>query len=93
MTAPSSVAPFTFASEESSTSAGSLTNTASSPNVAVVAPPVVPITSPVLTVTVNGSGTVIGGGLSCPSTCSMSFAPGTSVAFTAKPASGFKLSS
>ena len=93
VTAPSSVAPFTFASEESSTSAGGLTNTASSPSVVTVAPPAPPAMSPVLTVTINGSGTVTGGGLSCPSTCSMSFAPGTSVALTAKPASGFKLSS
>lgn len=45
-----------------------------------------------LTVTVNGSGTVSGNGISCPSTCSSSYPEGTQVTLTATPASGYSFS-
>jgi Divergent InlB B-repeat domain len=47
---------------------------------------------PTLTVSVTGSGTVTSSppGISCPSTCSASFASGTQVTLTATPASGWK---
>jgi hypothetical protein len=92
-TVPSSVGTFTFASEQSSTGSGTLTEIERIPSVTTVTAPIVPVTLSPLTVTVNGSGTVTGGGLSCPGTCSMSFAPGTTVALTATPASGFELGS
>jgi hypothetical protein len=49
---------------------------------------------PTLTVSVTGSGTVTSSpsGISCPSTCSASFASGTQVTLTATPASGWKFS-
>ena len=40
----------------------------------------------------SGSGRVSGGGLSCPSTCSKSFASGTAVTLTASPATGSSFS-
>jgi hypothetical protein len=45
-----------------------------------------------LTVSVTGSGTVTSSpsGISCPSSCSANFAPGTQVSLTAAPASGWK---
>jgi uncharacterized repeat protein (TIGR02543 family) len=39
-----------------------------------------------------GSGTVTGGGISCPGTCSKSYSHGTSVSLTATPAAGFVFS-
>src|SRR5207245_3567290 len=46
-----------------------------------------------LTVSVTGSGTVISSpaGINCPSTCTASFAVGTSVTLTATAGSGFSL--
>ncbi len=85
LTAPSAVGSSTFTAQEASSGSGTLKSIASSPGVTTV-------TFPVLTVSVSGSGTVTGAGLSCPGTCSKSFAPGTSVTLTATPASGFKLS-
>jgi hypothetical protein len=47
------------------------------------------ITRPVLTVQPPGNGTVSGGGISCPGTCSATVNPGQSVTLTATPAGGF----
>ncbi len=45
---------------------------------------------PVLTVTASGgTGTVSGGGITCPPTCATTAAPGQSVTLTARPGSGF----
>ena len=43
-----------------------------------------------LSVSVNGSGTVSGGGISCPGTCSNSYPAGTKVTLEAKPAAGYR---
>ena len=43
---------------------------------------------PSLTVSVAGAGTVTGSGISCPSTCSHRYPPGTAVTLTGAPASG-----
>ena len=40
----------------------------------------------------SGSGTITGGGISCPGTCSRSFPSGTSVTLTANPSKGYLLS-
>jgi hypothetical protein len=45
-----------------------------------------------LTVTVKGSGTVTGNGISCPGTCSGSYPEGTAVSLTAKPTGGSSFS-
>ena len=42
-----------------------------------------------LTATVLGSGTVTGSGVSCPGTCTQSYAPGTAITLTAAPATGY----
>jgi uncharacterized repeat protein (TIGR02543 family) len=42
-----------------------------------------------LSVTVHGSGTVSGSGISCPGTCSRAYTTGTTVPLTEKPATGF----
>lgn len=51
---------------------------------------VAPPTTPTLTVSVagNGSGTVTGSGITCPSTCSASYPTGTQVTLTPTPAEG-----
>jgi hypothetical protein len=85
-TAPSTAGGNPFTAQEESTSSGVLSALSGSPSVTTA-------TFPTLSVTVTGSGTVSGGGISCPGTCSESVAPGTVVQLTATPASGFKLSS
>jgi CSLREA domain-containing protein len=54
------------------------------------APPPPPVSTFTLTLTVGGSGTVTSNpaGIACPSTCSATYASGTSVTLTATPASG-----
>jgi hypothetical protein len=47
------------------------------------------LSSTTLSVSVSGSGSVSGGGISCPGTCSKSYSSGTKVTLQAKPASGF----
>ena len=84
--ASSSDATRKFTTSEMSTASGTLTPISASPSVT---------TSPArtLTVVVTGSGTVSGGGISCPGTCSNSYAAGTVVSLSAAPAAGFSLSS
>jgi hypothetical protein len=84
-TAPSSDGDAIFATNEMGTGLGTLTSLASSPDVTTS-------TFKTLTVTVIGSGTVTGGGISCPGTCSKSYPPGTVVSLSASPASGFTFS-
>jgi hypothetical protein len=84
-TAPSSDGDAIFATHEMGTGLGTLTSLASSPDVATS-------TFKTLTVTVSGSGTITGGGISCPGTCSQSYPPGTVVSMSASPASGFTFS-
>jgi hypothetical protein len=83
--APPSDAIDAFAANEMSTATGILTALASSPSVTTS-------TFPTLTVTVSGSGSITGTGISCPGTCSHNYAPGTSVTLSAAPAAGFELS-
>ena len=45
-----------------------------------------------LNVTANGSGTVSGGGISCPGTCSKGYPEGTQVSLTAAPSAGHAFS-
>jgi hypothetical protein len=65
-----------------STAAGVLTGLATSPSVTTGA-------AETLTVTITGSGTVTGGGISCPGTCSKDYPAGTPVTLTATAAHGF----
>jgi hypothetical protein len=83
--APSSDGSSAFSAQEASTSSGTLTALGISPSVSTT-------TFPTLTVNVSGSGTVSGGSISCPGTCSQTSAPGTMVALSAQPASGFSFS-
>jgi len=78
-TAPAGPVTGTFAASEMSTPPGLLTPLASSPSVTVSV-------YPTLTVTVSGSGSVSGGGISCPGNCSRVFSPGTLVSLQAFPA-------
>jgi hypothetical protein len=83
--APSTDGANAFTAQEKSTGSGTLTSLGSSPSVTTTK-------FPTLTVTVSGAGTVSGGSISCPGTCSQTAAPGTVVALTAHPASGFSFS-
>ncbi|MFL5823202.1 MAG: beta strand repeat-containing protein, partial [Solirubrobacteraceae bacterium] len=82
-TAPSSDGTSDFVVKEASTALGLLTSLAASPSVVTSTPQM-------LTVAVNGTGTVAGSGISCPGACSKSYFPGTNVSLTSSPGSGFK---